>query len=295
MTDATFLAVDWGTTNRRVYAIDATGTVLATERDDRGVLTVATDGFAAEVAAIRARMGPLPMLCAGMVGSTRGWVEAPYLPCPAGLADLAAGLHRIDARTAIVPGLAFSDARGGDVMRGEEVQLLGSIAAGLAPADGQLCQPGTHCKWAHLAQGKVASFRTTMTGELFALLRRHSLLADFLSGEAADGAAFRRGVAASDDGTLLGDLFATRADILLGRQPRDDAASYVSGLLIGSDVREQAIPPGETVHILADPALGALYGAALALRGVRPVYVDSKAAFVSGTTQIWRLTDAFKR
>ncbi|TVV71115.1 2-dehydro-3-deoxygalactonokinase [Sphingomonas solaris] len=289
-----FLAVDWGTTNRRVYAIDATGAVVARERDDRGVLGVAAGAFPAEVEAIRARMGPLPMLCAGMVGSTRGWVEVPYLPCPAGFGDLAAGLHRIDARTAIVPGLSSTTARGGDVMRGEEVQLLGSVVAGMAPADALLCQPGTHCKWARLAGGSVTGFRTTMTGELFALLKRHSLLSDFLSAEPVDGAAFREGVAAAQDATLLGDLFGVRANILLGHRARADAASYVSGLLIGSDVREQAIAPGEHVHVLADPGLGALYGVALSLLGASPVLLDSAAAFVAGMTHIWRHDDAFE-
>jgi 2-dehydro-3-deoxygalactonokinase len=290
--DAAFLAVDWGTTNRRVYAIDAAGAVGATERDDHGVLAVAGDGFAAEVAGIRARFGDLPMICAGMVGSVRGWIDVPYLACPADLAALAGGLYWVDPRTAIVPGLSIETARGGDVMRGEEVQLLGSVAAGLAPAEALLCQPGTHCKWARMTGGKVASFRTTMTGEMFAMLRRQSLLADFLAGEVVDGAAFRAGVAAAQDATLLSDLFGARASVLLGRRSREDSASYVSGLLIGSDVREQACRPGETVHVLADPVLGALYAAALTMVGARIVAVDSHAAFIAGITQIWRLAHA---
>jgi 2-dehydro-3-deoxygalactonokinase len=288
--NAEVLAVDWGTTNRRVYALDAAGAVLATERDDRGILAVGRDGFAAEAAAIRDRFGDLPMLCAGMVGSVSGWVEAAYRPCPAGLGDLAEALTWVEpGRTAIVPGVCFADDTRADVMRGEEVQLLGAVAAGLAPEDALFCQPGTHCKWAWMTEGRIASFRTTMTGEMFAHLKAHSLLADFMTGTVADGPAFRDGAAAAASGTLLGDLFGARASVLTGRRDRADVAAYVSGLLIGSDVREQRIGGGETVYLLADPALGALYSAAIKEAGGRAVQVDSHDAFVAGITRLWRL------
>ena len=198
------LAVDWGTTNRRVYAIDADGAVLATERDDRGILAMADGAFAADVAAIRARFGDVPVLCAGMVGSNRGWANVPYLACPADLPALARSLHWVEpGRTAIVPGVSTVAGTRGDVMRGEEVQLLGAVAAGLAPGGALLCQPGTHCKWARMAGGKIADFRTTLTGELFALLRGHSLLADTIGGTVADGPAFSEGVRDSAAGRLL--------------------------------------------------------------------------------------------
>lgn len=290
MSTADFLAIDWGTTNRRVYAIAADGRVLATERDDRGILAVGRTGFADEAAAIRARFGDLPMLCAGMVGSVSGWVEAAYRPCPTGLDDLASALAWVEpGRTAIAPGVSFVDAARADVMRGEEVQLLGAVAAGIAPGDALLCQPGTHCKWARMAGGRIASFRTTMTGELFAHLKQHSLLADFMTGAVTDGPAFRDGLAASVNRTLLGDLFGARASVLTGCRDRGDVAAYVSGLLIGSDVREQGVAAGNTVYLLADPALGALYAAAIKMAGGAAVLADSHDAFVAGITRLWRL------
>lgn len=290
MSVAELLAVDWGTTNRRVYAIAADGRVLATERDDRGILAVGRAGFVGEAAAIRSRFGDLPMLCAGMVGSVSGWVEAAYRPCPTGLDDLAQALTWVErGRTAIVPGVSFVDATRADVMRGEEVQLLGAVAAGIAPGDALLCQPGTHCKWAQMAGGRIASFRTTMTGELFGHLKKHSLLADFMAGDVSDGVAFRDGVAASADRTLLGDLFGARASVLTGRRERGDVAAYVSGLLIGSDVREQAAAAGTNVYLLADPALGALYAAAIEMAGGGAMLIDSHDAFVAGITRLWRL------
>jgi 2-dehydro-3-deoxygalactonokinase len=289
MSAAEFLAVDWGTTNRRVYVIDGTGTVLDILRDDRGILTVPRDGFAAEAAAIRARCGDLPMLCAGMVGSVNGWAEAAYIGCPAGFDDLAHALTWVEpGRTAIIPGVSYRGEARADVMRGEEVQLLGAVAAGMAPADALLCQPGTHCKWARMAEGRIASFRTTMTGELFALLKKHSLLAAFIDSEVSDGPAFRDGVAAAGSATLLGDLFGARASVLLETRGRADVAAYVSGLLIGSDVREQAVGPGSVVHLLADPALGGLYAAAIEAAGGRAVLLDSHDAFVAGIVRLWQ-------
>ena len=306
MNKAAFLAVDWGTTNRRVFALSAAGEVLATERDGTGLLSVPPGGFVAEAEAIRQRFGDLPMICAGMVGSARGWVNAPYAACPAGLSDLAERLVWAEpGRTAIVPGLSCinDDGTHGDVMRGEDVQLLGAVTAGMASDNGLLCQPGTHCKWARMAGGAVADFTTAMTGEVFALLKAHSLLADFLTGEVQDSDAFREGARDGLHGGLLNRLFGIRAASLLGLRSdggrdggRDsDSTAYASGLLIGSDVRAQWLGQGELVHVLADAQLGGLYAAVIEEAGGRAILVDSHAAFVAGITHIWSLThDIFR-
>ena len=238
------IAIDWGTTNRRIYLMSADGSLLAVETDGCGVIAMAGADYAAEVRTIRARLGDLPVLCAGPVGSARGWQVAPYCACPGDVPAIADALLWVEpGRTAIVPGLSSVTEAHGDVMRGEEVQLLGAVAAGLAPPDGLLCQPGTHAKWARMASGAVAGFRTAMTGELFALLRQHSLLSEMIAGEATDVAAFSAGVDAAARAMLLTDLFGVRACDLLGLRPRAQAASFASGLLIGSDVREQATCP----------------------------------------------------
>lgn len=277
-----FLAVDWGTTNRRVFLIEG-GAVARTERDDRGVTAV--EDFEGEAAGIRARFGDLPMLMAGMVGSNIGWRAAPYVAAPAGIAELAANLLRIDARTAIVPGVST---RGpADVMRGEEVQLLGAVAAGLVPADALVAQPGTHCKWALMERGRIAGFVTAMTGELFALLRKHGLLAAQLGGEVTPGAAFRDGIEEGRKRDLAASLFGIRAARLLGERDDADAASFASGLLIGADVAARLEHAGhDAVHILADPVLGGLYAAAVEAHGRRAYVVDSHAAFVAGIIAI---------
>jgi 2-dehydro-3-deoxygalactonokinase len=277
-----FLAVDWGTTNRRVYRIDG-GQVAHTERDGLGVTSVRD--FAAEVAALRGRFGDLPMLLAGMVGSNIGWREAPYVRVPAGLDTLATALLRIDERTAIVPGLSVQSPA--DVMRGEEVQLLGATAAGLAPPDAVLVQPGTHCKWVRMADGHVESFTTAMTGELFSLLRSHGILSPQLRGEVKAGAAFLAGVDEGKRRDLAASLFGIRASKLVAQRDDDDAASFASGLLIGSDVAARlAQLADDAFYLLADPALGELYAAAIGAHGRRAHLIDSQAAFVAGIIEV---------
>jgi len=281
---SSFIAIDWGTTNRRSYRIES-GAVADTWRDDKGVLAMVGGDWAGEVAAIRARHGDLPVLIAGMAGSNRGWREAAYVDCPASLDSLAAAIAWIEPRrTGIVPGVA-QRAPDPDVMRGEEVQLLGAVAAGLVPADALLCQPGTHCKWAEMRGGALAGFATAMTGEIFALLKGHSLLAPQLAGAVADGAPFRDGVRRAARGDLTTALFGVRAATLLGQRSEAESAAYASGLLIGSDVAARAVE-GAPVHILADPALGGLYAAAVDTLGGRSHLVDSHAAFVAGITAL---------
>ena len=283
-----FLAIDWGTTNRRVYRIEK-GAVTATTRDDRGVKAMAGAGYEAAIADDRAALGDLPVLIAGMAGSSIGWREAAYAPAPATIAALAAGLLPVEDRIAIVPGVAQREPHA-DVMRGEEVQLLGAAAAGMAPPDALLCQPGTHCKWVQMAGGAIAGFTTAMNGELFALLRQHSVLASSLAGPVSDGAAFRAGVAEGARRDLAASLFGVRARGLLGQLAAEDAASFASGVLIGADTAARlAGAPGAQVHILADPALGGLHAASVETLGGSAILLDSHAAFVAGITAIREL------
>ena len=284
MRQQTIIAVDWGTTNRRAYRIE-NGAVIQTEQDTLGVTAVSPGGFPTEIERLRARHGGAPMLLAGMVGSNRGWMDAGYVPTAATLEALAGAVVRPIDGVMIVPGVRHVEARRGDVMRGEEVQLLGAVAAGLAPDDALLCQPGTHCKWAQMQGGAIASFVTAMTGEMFALLKGHALIGQEMTGPVTPGDAFVEGVHESGRGDLLASLFGVRPASLLGLRDREDAAAFVSGLLIGADCAAHA-GKGD-VHLLADPALGALYACAIAELGGSSVLVDSHAAFVAGANRLW--------
>lgn len=285
-----YIAVDWGTTNRRAYLIDADGAVLDTVRDDRGVLAIERSDYPKEIAGLRDRLGALPVIAAGMIGSTRGWVDAPYVPCPADLAALTAACAVVaDKDVVIVPGVCLTGRRS-DVMRGEEAQVLGAIAAGLAPADALFCQPGTHNKWVQTVGGRIVDVSTAMTGELFALLRDNGVLKGMLDGAVADGTAFRDGIARGAGATdLTVALFEVRAAVLLDAMPAEDAAAFASGVLIGADVGSRDLRDRD-VHLLASGPLADLYAVAIAARGGRVIAVDNQAGFLAGIHAIWGLT-----
>jgi 2-dehydro-3-deoxygalactonokinase len=173
-------------------------------------------------------------------------------------------------------------------MRGEEVQVLGAVAAGLVPADCTICHPGTHNKWLRVRGGRIERFRTVMTGELFNLLKQHSILSDLLSHEAVEGSAFEAGVRhglANDD--VQSELFAVRARVLLGVGQALDAASYTSGLLIGSDIRIGLRDAGdEPLVVMARPELTALYAAGLRVANRNALELDGERSFLAGMVRI---------
>jgi 2-dehydro-3-deoxygalactonokinase len=283
-----FIAVDWGTTNRRAYRIDSSGACVDEFEDGKGALSVPKGEFPAAVAEIRTRLGDLPLLLAGMAGSNRGWVDAPYVPCPVGIDELVKNLVWAGECEAIIPGVSFVGQGRADVMRGEEVQLLGGVAAGLVNPEGFICHPGTHNKWALLRHGTIQIFGTVMTGELFNLLKEHSILADLLQAPVDVNDAFKRGVRHAMEREMLpADLFGVRAAVLLGQANKDDASSYVSGLLIGTDVRIGLTwPAGARIGVIGRPELTRLYAAAISEAGREAVEIDGEQCFLAGIQEI---------
>jgi 2-dehydro-3-deoxygalactonokinase len=234
------LGIDWGTSNRRAYLVDAAGTCLAERADDQGMLAARPD-FAGSLAQLLAALdvGPdTPVVASGMVGSAQGWREVPYLDIDVPLEALPDHLFRIDDPRAgrpclIVPGYAQ---RGGhvDVMRGEETQLLGAVALGRR--DGWFVLPGTHSKWVLLEDGAVRRIATFMTGELFATLSAHGTLAPLMAQDLDDDAAFAAGLDEARRGAPLSNaLFGVRARVVTGAMPAAHARSFVSGLLVGAE------------------------------------------------------------
>jgi 2-dehydro-3-deoxygalactonokinase len=280
--DGAYIAVDWGTTNRRAYLIGSDGTVHDEMADGAGVLSLTPEDYPSEIDRLRRRFGVDRVLAAGMVGSNRGWIVAPYVDAPADLDALAAAAVTPAAGVRLVPGIAVRRGGRADVMRGEEEQAFGAIAAGTVGDEALLCQPGTHCKWIRMEGSRIADVSTALTGELFALLRTHGTLAGMLDGTVADGATFRDGVARGAGATdLLDALFEVRASVLLDQRDPAEAAAYASGVLIGADVGARDL--GERpVALLASGTLATLYAAAIAALGGTSVAVDSKAAFVAG-------------
>ena len=295
---AALLACDWGTTNLRAWTLDEAGAVVAHREFDLGVSRLAPGEAAAR---FRDEVQPalaaqrLPAILCGMVGSNLGWTVAPYADCPAGLPDLARCLIEPGAGVRIVPGLRCEGISGSpDVMRGEETQLLGWIAQHPDRARGRqvVCHPGTHTKWVRIEDGCIQRFVTAMTGELFAVLSRHSVLKG--DGPADDRAAFDTGLAAAGDGgALAARLFTARARVVGGREPAESTPSYLSGLLIGADAaatpRLLGVSGDEPVALLGDAALCELYRRALDRRGVACETFDGPAAARAGLFALSRM------
>lgn len=283
-----FIAVDWGTTNRRGYLIDSGGRCSREFEDGRGILAIKGGEFETAVQEVREKLGERPMILGGMIGSNRGWIEAPYVTCPAGLDDLARGLAwSPDRSAAIIPGVCYGDGRA-DVMRGEEAQILGAVESGEIADDCLVCHPGTHNKWIRVAGGRIEWFRTVMTGELFDLLRDRSILSDLLQEPAVVGQAFCEGVKYGVSGAgVTAILFEARARFLLGRLDKADAASFISGLLIGEDVRVGLSEHrGSRVVVMGRPELTELYSVALGEAGAASEQVDGEQAFIAGACKI---------
>ncbi len=242
------VGIDWGTTSFRAYLMDALGSVLDRVSAPLGILQVENGAFEATLerllAGWLADQPDLPIIVSGMIGSRQGWVEVPYLPCPAGLEELSRGLHLHTSergrKVRFVPGLVVKGAFP-DVLRGEETQIAGALADN--PSAAVFLLPGTHCKWARVEGGRVVWFATFMTGEVYGVLRQHSILGRLVTGEAFDEAGFVRGVRAGLDeaassGGLLRRLFSARSLGLVSDLAGEAVASYLSGLLIGTEIRE---------------------------------------------------------
>ena len=280
------IGIDWGTSSFRAYLIGVDGAIRERRSSARGIMAVADRRFAAT---LREEIGPwlalgeTEVLMAGMIGSRQGWQEAPYLPCPAGARDLAGSLVEVPfewARLRLVPGLATQDSAGvAEVMRGEETQILGAIARH-DMAGGLVCLPGTHAKWARLDRGgRILGFETQMTGEVFAALRGHTILGRMMREAPHDPAAFAAGLArAGDPGGLLHHLFGVRAEALAGRLAETAGASYLSGILIGHELRAVLAGTTPDVLLIGEPALCARYQDGLRALGATPRLAEPDAA-----------------
>ena len=279
------LAIDWGTSSLRGALMAPDGRVLEERLFACGILSVAPGEFPAVFeSCFGAWMTPETLcLISGMAGSQQGWLEAPYCPCPAGFGDIAARLAWVEpGRIAIVPGLSIDHDAIPDVMRGEETQVFGALQL-LGLGNARLVLPGTHSKWVTVTERRVTDFSTWMTGEFYALLRQHSILARTMpaSEPAPDTRAFEQGLAHALRGDgLLHTAFSTRTLSLFKRMAADALPSYLSGLVIGEELRCQRLASGDTVIIMGAEALAARYEQALGLLGVSCRQVGSEATWL---------------
>lgn len=288
-----FIAVDWGTTSFRAYRVDGAGEVVDQIAAAEGILAVKDGAFDA---LLEARIGnwdkALPILAAGMITSRQGWIELPYLDCPAGAADMAKALHRhVMASGRIVhfsTGLHYaSPTLGHDVMRSEETQVFGALESDAK----HFITPGTHSKWIDVEGEKLVSFDTYVTGELFAVLKGHSILGRLMTGDGVDQVAFQRGVqkALAEPAGLSHLLFSARSLGLYNEIAAQALSSYLSGLVIGAEVAHALMSRDAAAGyiILASPKIGGAYASALEVAGAKARYGDP-LAIVRGLRAIGR-------
>jgi 2-dehydro-3-deoxygalactonokinase len=282
------VAVDWGSSSLRGARLAPDGTVVEQRSFPRGVLNVAPGTFEAVFDELFGDwMGGADTLCliSGMAGSKQGWVEAPYCPCPARFEDLRSQLTWVGSRPiAIVPGLTCKHAGIPDVMRGEETQVFGAMQL-IGRQDGLLVLPGTHSKWVLMRGGRIQNFATVMTGEFYALLRQHSILARSMPADdnVLDGPAFDQGVSvALSSRSLMQTAFSVRTLSLFDRVRPAALPSYLSGLVIGDELRSQmthGLDGGGQVVVIGGDALTQRYERALSQQGVTVQQVGAQASW----------------
>jgi len=279
-----FIALDWGTSSFRAYLLNTNGTIQETISAPHGILAVKDAAFDET---LETHIGhwdkALPIMASGMITSRQGWVELPYVACPANLQSIAAAVHPHTSKKGrklfFVPGISYRNAQGiPDVIRGEETQVLGASEGGVE----HFVTPGTHSKWIDVENGAIKSFSTYMTGEVFALLKNHSILGKLVTGEANNEAAFEQGVRTSleDPAGFLHRIFSTRTLALFNEMPADHLSSYLSGQVIGTEIAHAIAKNtmNAQYRILATPALGGHYMTAMKFAGLNVSYGEPDVA-----------------
>ncbi|MEP0323494.1 MULTISPECIES: 2-dehydro-3-deoxygalactonokinase [Hyphomicrobiales] len=302
--DAALIAVDWGTTNLRAMLLAADGATLAEAGSDDGIGSVAAGGHEAAFERLVAGWPKVPALMAGMIGSRQGWREVPYVTCPATPAAIAAGILRFETTAgrpvAIVPGVMVRSAdRDGDVIRGEETQMVGLLGRD-GGYDGLAILPGTHSKWATMQDGAIADFQTFLTGELFHLFTSHSFLRHSVTagdGDLSTFEDFALGVRRTVEEGLpfLAAIFSVRARQLLDGTDQHANRAYLSGLVIGGEIAAARaagrLPEPGAVGIVGARSLARAYRKAFEVAGIATETLDGTEMVLAGLTRLAREID----
>ncbi|QDY68851.1 2-dehydro-3-deoxygalactonokinase [Qingshengfaniella alkalisoli] len=284
-----WVAIDWGTSHLRCWAMDRDDRPLATASSDKGMGKLRPDEFEASLVELispwRAESGPLNCIACGMVGARQGWIEAEYAiaPCPPVAANCTLAPTRDSGLSVwLIPGVC--QMQPADVMRGEETQIAGFLLSNPDFA-GQLCLPGTHTKWAHVANGQIHSFATCMTGDLFQAISTTTVLRHSVQTDDWDAAAFDLGVdeALQTPEATLAKLFSLRAEGLLHGLTQGSARARLSGLLIGAEIANRL--PHDTdspIPLIGADRLCDLYARALSRRSVDSKRTDPTDMTLAG-------------
>lgn len=294
MANPAYAAVDWGTSSFRLWLVGDDGSILGESRGNEGMTVAAKTGFAEVLAAhLKTVNAPadLPVLACGMVGAKQGWVEAGYIDVPASLSSILTGAVSVPGQNRdirILPGLAQRDKASPDVMRGEETQLLGALDPDDKGAQA-VCMPGTHSKWVHVQDGEVIGFSTFMTGELFDVISKHTILSHAVAGadqSPADNSAFKAAVtnAFRQPAMVSNLLFTARSGQLLHGLTAEAAQAKISGTLIGLEIAGALsdVTNDTPITLVASGRLQGLYETAFKSLSLKYTVIDADTAVLRG-------------
>ena len=290
LSQAEWVIVDWGTTNFRAFLMTSDNQCIDRVECNTGLLNVMDDQFehtlANNLAKWNITTSRLPVFMAGMVGSKQGWKEAPYMPTPLSLNTLSDACVCFSTEWGssiyIVPGVSHQvDETKLDVMRGEEVQILGLVQLSFEP-NCMVILPGTHSKHAELSHGQLTSFSTFMTGEFYALLSEHSILGRNLSTQIQSQEALIKGIKEGAKGNLMNTAFMARTHRLFQHLQESEVHDYLSGLVIGKEVNDIT----STSYVISNSKLGARYALACDVLGKKNQTIDGDKCFIAGMVAI---------
>ncbi len=297
-----WIAVDWGTSSLRAWLVDESGVTQISAKSTQGAGTLQPsdfEGVLLELIAgwLHSNAKPTQVFICGMAGSRQGWQEAEYVPVPTKLTEL--HRHLVSPKTNstrilpfIVPGLSQKSEQQPDVMRGEETLLLG-ILDELSVKSGIFCLPGTHSKWMEMEEGTVTRTSTFLSGELFALIARQSILRHSLDTEAElDKDVFLATLdqLKNQEATLLGNLFGLRAGLLLNDTSTQACTSRLSALVIGTELLDMLVKCGDNppkqVHLIGGNTLAQNYKLALHHLDITSILHDADKAALTGLSAV---------
>jgi len=289
MNQIEWIAVDWGTSRMRLWALNAQGEIVETAAADAGMAKVAQGQFETTLLQliepwIAGHQDPVPVIACGMVGARQGWQEVPYeaVPCTPStqFSKVVTESDQVDVR--ICWGLKQHSPA--DVMRGEETQIAGLLHS-RSDYDGVVCLPGTHCKWARLNLGQVAEFQSFMTGELYELLAKSSVLRFSILDDDWHSDSFDEAVLTALDGpvSITGRLFGLRAESLVSKTGGHGSAARLSGYLIGLELASaRRFWESSEVSIIGASKLAKHYQRALRLAGSSAQLLDTETMTLAG-------------
>lgn len=317
-----FLSCDWGTTSFRLRLIEAESLEIIDEekskqgiaetfqlwkqigKNEDGRMQFYLDIILQKIKAIEVRSGytldNLPIIISGMASSTIGMVDLSYknIPFLTSGEDLeiftAEPSENVKHKIVIISGVRAAD----DIIRGEETKLVGCTVSGES-TNHLYIFPGTHPKHIEVKHGLATAFKTYMTGEFFDLLSTKSILANSLvkseNFQAQDNLeSFTKGVKESIHSNLLHSCFLVRTNDVFKKLSLEENYFYLSGLLIGSELKD-VIAENENKHITiaANAALSAQYIAALQTFGLpndntAVAAMDADKALIKGQWKVYK-------